>query len=188
MPPSNPLAGFNPQFQEALDASSAYTQSESIMAAVLIIKFIFFAVSFFFLLHGIYLVYKMGLVNEKMSFYSGMFSSKKESMRKDMILLEWEKIKNRMATMRESEYKFAIIEADKLFDILLQKMDYKGKDMNARLSQIDSAQLSSVQGVWESHKVRNMLAHDPNYQISFTDAQRIIVNYERAFAELGILD
>ncbi len=162
-------------------------QSESVLFAILVIKFIFFTVSLFFLFHGIYLVYKMGLVNEKVKFYSDAFSAAKEMAHKDIILLAWEKIKNRMATMRESEYKLAIIEADKLFDMLLEKMGFKGKDMNARLSQIDSSQLQSVQGVWESHKVRNMLAHDTNYHISFTDAQRVIANYERAFEELGIL-
>lgn len=158
------------------------------MAAVLIIKAVFFAFSIFFILHGIYLLSKLNLVKEKLDFYSDAFTRKKAPLHKDAFLLEWEKIKNRMATMRESEYKLAIIEGDTLFDTLLQKMDYRGKDMNARLSQITPAQLSSVQGVWDSHKVRNLLAHDMNYQISFSDAQRIIQNYEQAFRELGILD
>jgi hypothetical protein len=165
-----------------------FAQFPGMMTAVLIIKAVFFAVSVFFILHGIYLLYKLGLVKEKMDFYSDAFMRKKEPLRKDVFLLEWEKIKNRMATMHESEYKLAIIEGDTLFDVLLQKMDYKGKDMNARLSQITPAQLSSVQGVWDSHKVRNLLAHDMNYHISFSDAQRVIQNYERAFRELGILD
>ena len=163
-------------------------QSPGMMAAVLIIKAVFFAASIFFILHGIYLLYKLGLIKEKMDFYSDAFTRKNAPLHKDAFLLEWEKIKNRMATMRESEYKLAIIEGDKLFDMLLQKMDYKGKDMSARLSQITPAQLSSVQGVWESHKVRNLLSHDMNYHISFSDAQRVIQNYEQAFRELGLLD
>ncbi len=163
-------------------------QSPGMMVAVLIIKAVFFAVSIFFILHGIYLLYKLGLIKDKVDFYSDAFTRKKSPLRKDAFLLEWEKIKNRMATMRESEYKLAIIEGDKLFDTLLQNMDYKGKDMNARLSQVTPVQLSSVQGVWDSHKVRNLLAHDMNYHISFTDAQKVVQNYERAFRELGILD
>lgn len=167
---------------------SLFGQFSNITVIILIIKAIFIALSVFFILHGGYLLYKLGLVKEKMSFYADAVLSKRSTLHKDIFLLEWEKIKNRMATMRESEYKLAIIEADKLFDILLQKMDYQGKDMSARLSQISPAQLSSIQGIWDSHKVRNLLAHDMSYQISFSDAQKAIQNYERAFHELEILD
>lgn len=162
--------------------------SSELTVIILIIKAIFIAASVFFILHSGYLLYRLGLVKDKMDFYSDALLSRKSFMHKDVFLLEWEKIKSRMATMRESEYKLAIIEADKLFDILLQKMDYRGKDMGERLSQISPAQLSSIQGIWDSHKIRNLLAHDMNYHLSFSDAQKVIQNYERAFHELEILD
>ena len=60
--------------------------------------------------------------------------------------------------------------------------------MGERLQQITSEQLSNINAVWESHKARNMLSHDISYHIGYSDAERIVQNYEDAFSELEILD
>ncbi len=70
------------------------TQFPGIMIAIPIIKAIFFAISIFFIVHGIYLLYKLGLIKEKIDFYSDAFTRKKAPLHKDAFLLEWEKTKN----------------------------------------------------------------------------------------------
>jgi len=151
-------------------------------------KFIFVALTIFFIIHIVYLILKLGAVKEKKEFYRELWTRKAAPIKKDEFVARWAKIKERMAKMEEAEYKLAIIEADKLFDELLRRMMYKGKDMGERLQQITSEQLSNINAVWESHKARNMLSHDINYHINYSDAERIIQNYKDAFRELEILD
>ena len=151
-------------------------------------KFIFVALTIFFIIHIVYLILKLGAVKEKKEFYRELWTRRAAPIRKDEFAARWSKIKDRMAKMDEAEYKLAIIEADKLFDELLRRMMYKGKDMGERLQQITSEQLSNINAVWESHKARNMLSHDISYHINYSDAERIIQNYEDAFRELEILD
>ncbi|MEK7519778.1 MAG: hypothetical protein AAB581_00840 [Patescibacteria group bacterium] len=154
---------------------------------LLVIQFIFWTASAFFFFHGAYLVYKLGIVKDAKTWSLEMLR-RKAPIRTDEFVAQWQVIRERMATMREADYKLAIIEADKLFDELLTKMTYRGNDMADRLKQLTPVQLPSIQGVWDAHKVRNLLAHDITYHLNFSDAQRVIGNYERAFRELGILD
>lgn len=154
----------------------------------LVAKFIFVAVSIFFFFHIAYLLYKLGAVKERKEFYSEILTRRAPALRKDDFVVRWRKIKDRVATMKEADYKLAIIEADKLFDELLRRMAHHGKDMGERLSQITPDQLSNINAVWESHKARNFLSHDINYHIDFSSAERLIQNYEDAFRELEILD
>ena len=154
----------------------------------LALKFVFIALTIFFIIHIVYLILKLGAVKEKKEFYRELWTRKAAPIRKDEFVARWAKIKERMAKMEEAEYKLAIIEADKLFDELLRRMMYKGKDMGERLQQITSEQLSNINAVWESHKARNMLSHDISYHIGYSDAERIVQNYEDALRELEILD
>lgn len=154
----------------------------------LVVKFVFIVASLFLFFHIIYLIYKLGIVKDKKGFYSELLTHRAPALRKDEFVVKWKKIKARMATMQEADYKLAIIEADKLFDELLRRMAYHGKDMGERLSQITSEQLSNINAVWESHKARNFISHDTNYHINFSEAEKMIQNYENAFREFEILD
>ena len=154
----------------------------------LFLKFIFFASAIFLFSHIIYLVYKLNIVRDKLEFYKEAVTKRAIPVRKEEFISKWNKIKERFATGQEAEYKLAIIEADKLFDELLKRMGYEGKDMGERMEQLTPMELPNLSAVWESHKARNYLAHDTNYHISFSDARRIVQNYEDAFTRLKILE
>lgn len=154
----------------------------------LFLKFIFFAVSIFLFLHVAYLVYKLNIVRDKLELYKEAITKRAIPVRKEEFVGKWNKIKERLFTGQEADYKLAIIEADKLFDELLKRMGYEGKDMGERMEQLTPMELPNLSAVWESHKVRNYLAHDTNYHISFSDAKRVMQNYEDAFTRLKILD
>ncbi len=61
---------------------------------------------------------------------------------------KWQIVVKRMAKGDEANVKLAVIEADKLLDIILQHMNLAGKDMGERLEKIASAQLSNLEDVW----------------------------------------
>jgi hypothetical protein len=94
---------------------------------------------------------------------------------------KWEKIRERLEKGWEPEAKLALIEADQLLDDLLKRMGYAGEGIGERLKQIDSGVLPNVDQIWEAHKIRNNLVHDPDYKLSLGRARRAIAIYEQAF-------
>jgi hypothetical protein len=98
----------------------------------------------------------------------------------------WEEIMQHIESIREGEWKFAIIEADKLVDDQLKNL-FPGETMGERLMNIDKTQLLSIDGLWEAHKVRNRLAHESNYFLRHAEAVRAIRLYEQTLKELGAL-
>jgi hypothetical protein len=189
MPPDIQIpSSVQTQLGGASESAAAFASSESGMLLYLFIKFLFFAVSFFFLIHVIYLLHKMGGIRKEYELLRETVKHKAEPVIKDSFIIAWHGIEARMRTMQEAEYKLAIIEADKLFDDLLQKMAYKGKDMGDRLKQITTEQLSNINAIWKCHKVRNLISHDVSYHLTFSEAQWVIQIYEDAFIELGVFD
>ncbi len=79
----------------------------------------------------------------------------------------------------------AVIEADALLDDIMKRIGYKGDDLAERLKSIEPSDFDNLQNVWEAHKVRNRLVHEPG-KIEFTqdEAKNTIEKYEKALKEL----
>ena len=99
----------------------------------------------------------------------------------------WDEILRHGDSTKEVEWKFAIIEADKLMDDTLRKAGFPGTTMGERLMAIQEGQLQSLQLIWEAHKIRNRLAHDSNYFLRHAEAKKAIQLYGRALEELRVI-
>lgn len=95
----------------------------------------------------------------------------------------WEEVQRHITSTREAEWKFAVIEADKVVDDIL-KNSFPGETMGERLMNIGPSQLETLNGLWEAHKIRNRLVHDVNYFLRYTEAKRAVILYERTLKEL----
>ena len=96
----------------------------------------------------------------------------------------WEEIEKHINSTREAEWKFAVIEADKLIDEVLKGVGFQGDTMGDRLMNIQPGQLTTLQNLWEAHKIRNRLVHDVNYFLRYTEAKRAVGLYEKTLKEL----
>src|SRR3989344_769417 len=76
---------------------------------------------------------------------------------------KWDEIQRHLNSTKEAEWKFAVIEADSLVDYVLKSSGYPGDTMGERLKNMDKSQVVTLDGLWEAHKIRNRLTHDPNY-------------------------
>lgn len=101
---------------------------------------------------------------------------------------QWEAIQNKIKSNDESLWKMAIMEADSLMDQLIQEMGYSGDTMGERMQKITSKQFPMLDDAWRVHKVRNFIAHDPNYKLTEQNAKATIDIYENIFRELNVLD
>jgi len=99
---------------------------------------------------------------------------------------KWIKIKQRLWSNKEDEYKLAIIEADSLLGDVLEKMGYKGETMTEKLKQIDSIILNNIEQLKEIRKIRNNIVYDPDYKVSLELAKKILAVYEKSFQELDV--
>jgi len=100
---------------------------------------------------------------------------------------QWEKTKKRLEGGLESEYKLAIIEADSMIDEVLKRIGHKGETLGDRLKELTPDLLSNINDIWEAHKIRNNIVHDPDYKLSLREAQKAIEIYEKALTDLGAI-
>jgi hypothetical protein len=100
---------------------------------------------------------------------------------------QWLKIKVRLDTGLEGEYKLAVIEADLMLDDILKKMGYTGETLGERLGKLTAVSLPNLEVVKEVHQSRNNIVHDPDYRLPLDEARRIIEVYEKALTDLQAL-
>jgi len=125
--------------------------------------------------------FKAYLIEDVVETFTKMPYGKKKT------LTYWNKIKERINSNREDEYKLAIIEADDLLDRVLEKMGYKGDTLTDKLKQVSEAIIPNIDKVWEAHKLRNNIVHDPDYIVNFDLAKRAIGIYEKTFQDLEVI-
>ena len=99
----------------------------------------------------------------------------------------WKEVQEHLTSFREAEWKFALIEADKITEAALREAGFPGETIGERMMLITKDQLVSIDDLWGAHKLRNVIAHDPNYQVKYAEAREAIERYEKTLRELGVL-
>jgi len=96
---------------------------------------------------------------------------------------QWNDILRHIDSIREGEWKFAVIEADTIVDNVLRNY-FPGDTMGERLMNIDKTKLLSIDDLWEAHKIRNRLAHEPDFHISANEAKKVTETYHQILEDL----
>lgn len=99
----------------------------------------------------------------------------------------WEEIQRHLDSVKETEWKFAIIEADKLVDDALKKAGFVGDSFADRLERVQPGQLAHLNELWDAHRLRNRVAHDVNFFLRYTEAKHAITAYGDILKELGAI-
>jgi len=108
--------------------------------------------------------------------------------KKDKMKEQWNKIKKRLESENESEYKVAIIEADNIIDDLIKRMGYKGENMGERLANIPEGQLVELGEMKEAHEIRNRIIHEEDFKIDRGFAKEVLKKYEHLLHHFEVLD
>jgi hypothetical protein len=102
---------------------------------------------------------------------------------------EWQDILDHMASDNESQWKLAIIDADKLLEDALRDADYDGETIGDRLKMAESmGGFTSLQDAWEAHKVRNRIAHESGFILTNREARRAVELYKNVLNNLHFFD
>ena len=100
----------------------------------------------------------------------------------------WKEIREHIRSTNTSEWKFAIVEADKLMDDALRSTGFIGDSIGEKMMGIRPEQLNSLDKLWRAHKIRNLLVHDTNFEIRRATVLEAIDGYESTLKELGAID
>ncbi|MBI2627115.1 MAG: hypothetical protein HYW77_02630 [Parcubacteria group bacterium] len=103
------------------------------------------------------------------------------------LMARWEEIKRHIDSDKEAQWKLAVIEADALVNNILEKAGYPGETMGEKLMLITRDQIQSIDGLWFAHKIRNQIAHNPEFKITQSDSIEAITNFEKVLKELHVL-
>lgn len=105
---------------------------------------------------------------------------------REFIKQKWAEIQNLMHLGRPSNFKQAVLEADKLIDFVLKKMNYNGQTLADRM-RASQNRFSNYQGLWDAHKIRNRLVHEVSSEVLHHEAKEAIAKFERALRDLGVV-
>ncbi len=98
----------------------------------------------------------------------------------------WNRIQGQFYRGGESDLKVAILEADKLLNDALREAGIMGSQLGERLKKTNTGQVPNLNELWQAHKLRNQIAHEPNFKLKRDLAERALGIYEIALTNLGI--
>ena len=100
----------------------------------------------------------------------------------------WSRIETHFYKGTENDMKVAILEADKILNDALRGAGIPGIQLGDRLKRAKAAQIPNLDDLWQAHKLRNQIAHEPDFKLKRDLAERALGIYEVALRNLGVLD
>ena len=98
----------------------------------------------------------------------------------------WLKIENGLVKGQRQTYNLAVLNADKLLDRALIELGLPGKTMGERMKRVGD-RFSKVNAVWYAHKLRNQIAHEPDFELDYDEASRALAAFRQALKDLGAI-
>lgn len=95
-------------------------------------------------------------------------------------------IENKLNQESPATWTVVVIEGDKLLDKALVEMGVPGKTMGDRLKK-SGDKFENLNSVWRVHKLRNAIAHEAGFEISYKQAFNALNVYKEALKNLGAI-
>ena len=95
-------------------------------------------------------------------------------------------IENKLKQDSPATWTVVIIEGDKLLDKALIEMGVPGKTMGDRLKRYGD-RFENLNAVWRAHKLRNAIAHESVFEVSYRQATNALNIYRQALKDLGAI-
>ena len=156
-----------------------------IIEHLLLLKFISLLISSVLIGFTIYFIIKLNFVGDTIEHYFDVLSSKGMTHRRS--IRAWRMIQKRLNSGEESEFKTAILEADRILNDILKMAGYPGKNLEERLTQITSAQLSNIEEIQQVHKLHDRIVSESDFPISLNEARVAIEIYKKSFQEMKLI-
>lgn len=107
-------------------------------------------------------------------------------LNKDRYQTRWLQIAQSLVRDNKATYPLAVMNADKLLDQALKDRRYKGATMGDRMKSAQKV-WSNADYVWGAHKIRNRIAHEADFDVSYDTAARSLAAFKQAMKDLGAI-
>lgn len=134
-----------------------------------------------------------------MGLFSSLFKGVKGSyvpqgrltlMDQNFVRENWLRIEEQANLGKPSNFRSAVIDADKLVDFVLKKIYPSLDSMGERLKQAKSEFKDNYpvyDQLWFAHKTRNELVHNVGFELASVQAKVVLENFKNALVYLGAL-
>jgi hypothetical protein len=161
-----------------------FISSSQIQDMLFPVKLVFVAFAMFFLVGVIYFMINSSWLQYKfLEDATEFFSWQAYGTR--AISKRWNKIRKRIETGSEVEFKLAIIEADDFLNETLEDAGHEGKDFEETIRKSGKLLGSSLDDVLIAHEVRNSVVYNPDYKLDSEQAKKILSIFESAVNTIG---
>ena len=134
----------------------------------------------------IYFIFSSGWLRFKYDQWTDVLGSADIGRRRQ--LRGWKQILKRLKTENMSNWKLAVLEADKILDEIFKMSGYRGETVHDRFAQITPEVLSNIEKINQAHRVRDRIKQEPDFVITKEEAIEIAKIYQQSFQELGLID
>lgn len=111
-------------------------------------------------------------------------AEKKKTIVQPIFIRErWENVLKRI---KDKEYNLAVIEADSILNETLKNLGYNEETLAEKLKNFSVADLSTIDEIWNIHKIRNQIVHD-GYKTNEEEAIKGVKIYKKTLLELGVI-
>lgn len=114
------------------------------------------------------------------------FGKRSSSLNVEKYRTRWLAIEQSIERDNEASYNIAILNADKLVDHALREKGFSGQTMGERLKSAKNA-LPHRDNIWQAHKLRNQIAHEPDVKANYDQARRALAQYKQTLKDLGAI-
>ncbi len=112
----------------------------------------------------------------------------KTNLPKETARKEWAKIEAHFYKGDENDLKVAVIEADKLLEEALRESGVRGMHLGDRLKSLKPEQLPNLDQIWQAHRLRNDIVHQPTFKLKRDLAERALNIYKETLKNFQLLD
>lgn len=97
---------------------------------------------------------------------------------------KWDALIKKAETAGPGGYAMSLIEADILLEDTMGRLGFLGKNLAERLRSAAPGELPNANDIWEAHKLRNKIAHEPNFRLSKEETIKALGAYKKALENL----
>lgn len=162
-----------------------FISSPAIQDMLFPVKLIFIFCSVFFLFFIVYFLINSSWLQYKfLEDVTDFFFWKAAGQRE--ISKQWVKIRKRIESGNESDFKLAIIDADDFLAAILDQRGYEGENFDVAVKKAGKLISAILDDVLKAHETRNSIVHNPNFKLSAIEAKKILDTYEIASKNVGL--
>lgn len=128
----------------------------------------------------------VSMVDLKESLSESLMGGKRPRGSRNKYIKRWETILSRLESDNTSQYKVAILEADKFAEEILTDLGYSGAHLKERLEKMKDSDIETKDALITGHAVRNRIINEPTFEPTREEAEATLRHFSNFFKEADI--